>query len=222
MTMRFIYQLLMKRNKKTMSITLYIIWLIILLMRIATRSFVDVWLYLVMALLVLIIKDILLYLVVLKPTKKIGIRKQKLEIGDGNVHRYLLYNRTYIFPAVLVIYLIYVLIKQTHLWNMQNAIPYLIINESVLLGIVIVSGIFTIWKEDKDKQYQEVKESMRSTYISIGLSIFLSLLGTYIIYGQIIQLGWIAYIMSAIAGVLIFLIGIMIVQDDEQERDMKN
>lgn len=191
-------------------------------MRIATRSFVDVWLYLVMALLVLIIKDILLYLVVLKPTKKIGIRKQELGIGDGKVHRYLLYNRTYIFPTVLVIYLIYILIKQTHVRNMQNTIPYLIINESVLLGIVIVSGIFTIWKEDKDKQYQEVKESMRSTYISIGLSIFLSLLGTYIIYGQIIQLGWIAYIMSAIAGVLIFLIGIMIVEDDEQEKSMKN
>ncbi|MCX6823391.1 MAG: hypothetical protein NTX91_05400 [candidate division SR1 bacterium] len=216
----------MKRNKKTISIVLYVIWLIILLMRIATRSFADVGLYLILALDVLIIKDVLLYLVKLKPTKKIGIGnlesgtgKQELKIG--RLHRYLLYNRAYIFPVVLVMYLIYLLIKQTHVWNMQNTIPYLIINESVLLGIVIISGILTIWKEDKDKQYQVVSESMRSTYISIGLSIFLSLLGTYIIYGQIMQLGRIAYIISAIAGVLIFLIGVMIVEEDGKMEDGK-
>lgn len=216
----------MKRNKKTISIVLYVIWLIILLMRIATRSFADVWLYLILALDVLIIKDVLLYLVKLKPTKKIGIGN--LESGTGKqelkiwrLHRYLLYNRAYIFPVVLVMYLIYLLIKQTHVWNMQNTIPYLIINESVLLGIVIISGILTIWKEDKDKQYQVVSESMRSTYISIWLSIFLSLLGTYIIYGQIMQLGRIAYIISAIAGVLIFLIGVMIVEEDWKMEDGK-
>ena len=207
----------MKRNKKTISIALYIIWLIILLMRIATRSFADVWLYLILALDVLIIKDVLIYLVKLKPTTKIRIKNEELRIKNWRLHRYLLYNRAYIFPVVLVIYLIYLLIKQTHVWNMQNAITYLIINENVLLGIVLVSGILTIWKEDKDKQYQEVKESMRSTYISIWLSIFLSLLGTYIIYGQIIQLGRIAYIISAIAGVLIFLIGVMIVEEDGKE-----
>ena len=207
----------MKRNKKTISIALYIIWLIILLMRIATRSFADVWLYLILALDVLIIKDVLIYLVKLKPTTKIRIKNEELRIKNWRLHRYLLYNRAYIFPVVLVIYLIYLLIKQTHVWNMQNAITYLIINENVLLGIVLVSGILTIWKEDKDKQYQVVTESMRSTYISIWLSIFLSLLGTYIIYGQIIQLGRIAYIISAIAGVLIFLIGVMIVEEDGKE-----
>ncbi|MEI6672649.1 MAG: hypothetical protein WCL02_04930 [bacterium] len=45
-----------------------------------------------------------------------------------------------------------------------------------------------MWKEDKDKKYQKIIQSMNSTYISIALSIFLSLLGTYIIYGQTIAL----------------------------------
>lgn len=205
-------------NKKVSSpLILYGIWIVIVVMRISLGTFQYVALWLILVLVALVIKDVLVYFVVLKPTNKITyvkIENWKLKIKD-RLYRYLLMNRVYIFPMVLVLYLSYLLITQTHLWNLQNNIFYQIINENVLLSIVIISWVLTVWKEDKDKKYQKIIQSMNSTYISIALSIFLSLLGTYIIYGQTIALWWISYFISTIAGILIFLIGVMIVEEEE-------
>jgi len=219
-------------KKLSSTLLFYVIWLVIVIMRVSLGTFQDVALWLILVLVALVIKDVLLYFVILKPSKKItyiGIGEWGMENGEwrmgngkwgmsGRLYRYLLMNRVYVFPAVLVIYLIYLLIKQTHLWNLENNIFYQIINENVLLGIVIVSWILTVWKEDKDKKYQKITQSMSSTYISLALSIFLSLLWTYIIYGQTIALGRISYCISSIAGILIFLIGVMIIEEDGNEK----
>ncbi|MEI6775119.1 MAG: hypothetical protein WCL18_10540 [bacterium] len=117
-------------------------------MRLSLGTFQYVALWLILALVALVIKDVLLYFVVLKPTAKImysGIGNWKLGNGKresgiwGRIYYYLLVNRVYVFPAVLVLYLIFLLIKQTHLWNLHNNIFYQIINENVLLAMVIVS-----------------------------------------------------------------------------------
>ena len=186
-------------------------------MRLSLGTFQYVALWLILFFVALVIKDILVYFVDLKPTSKItyvGIENWNLKIKD-KLYRYLLINRVYVFPVVLVIYLSYLLIKQTHLWNLQDNIFYQIINENLLLVVVIISWIFTVWKEDQDKKYQKIVQSMNSTYVSLALSIVLSLLWTYIIYGQTIALGWISYFISSIAGILIFLIGVMIIEEEE-------
>ncbi len=205
-------------NKKVSStIVLYAIWIAIVIMRLSLGTFQYVALWLILFFVALVIKDILVYFVDLKPTSKItyvGIENWNLKIKD-KLYRYLLINRVYVFPVVLVIYLSYLLIKQTHLWNLQDNIFYQIINENLLLVVVIISWIFTVWKEDQDKKYQKIVQSMNSTYVSLALSIVLSLLWTYIIYGQTIALGWISYFISSIAGILIFLIGVMIIEEEE-------
>ena len=204
----------MKRDRKTVTIVLYIVWAAIFIMRIATWTFWQIGIWLIMALLALIIKDILLYTVHLQPMKTITHDTDKARQEPKNkLHYYLLANRVYIFPLVLVIYLIYLLIKQTHVWNLHNNIFYQIIDENVFLALVIISWILTVFQEEADKKYQHIETSLWSTYKYIALTIVLSLLWTYIIYTQTIQIGWIGYLISGIAGLLIFLIGVMVIED---------
>jgi len=195
------------------TIFLYIIWLIIVIFRVILGSFEEVWLWIVLAFNILVIKDVLLYMVDIKANKKISYDRKKIK--KSGLYYYLILNRVYVFPVLLTIYLIFLLIKQTHVFNLQNNIFYLILNENILLAWVIITWILTVFKDEKDKQYQITKDSLSSTYVHLGLSILLSLLGTFIILWQTITLGWIAYLISGIAGILIFLIGILIIEEDE-------
>jgi hypothetical protein len=209
----------MKLKNTSLTILLYIIWLIILIMRISLHSFEEVWLWLILVFVILAIKDVLIYMVDIKPTKKISYDRNKIK--KGWLYYYLLINRVYIFPFFLALYLIYLLIKQTHVYNLNNNIFYLILNENFLLAIVIISGILTIRHEWADKKYQKKSTSLWSTYLHIGLSIILSLLGVYIILWQVVILGWIGYVISGIAGILIFLIWILIIEEDDEEVNNK-
>ena len=213
---KYLYPTSSMNKKLSSTIVLYAIWIAIVIMRLSLGTFQYIALWLILAFVALVIKDILVYFVDLKPTSKItyiGTRKQETGIR-GKLYYYLLMNRVYVFPVVLVMYLTYLLIKQTHLWNLQDTIFYQITNENVLLVIVIISWIFTVWKEDQDKKYQKIVTSMNSTYVSLALSIVLSLLWTYIIYEQTMSLWWISYFISSIAGILIFLIGVMIIEEE--------
>ena len=209
----------MKLKNTSLTILLYIIWLIILIMRISFWTFEQVWLWLILVFIILVIKDTLLYMVDIKPTKKISYDRNKIK--KGWLYYYLLINRVYVFPFFLALYLIYLLIKQTHVYNLNNNIFYLILNENFLLAIVIISGILTIRHEWADKKYQKKSTSLWSTYLHIGLSIILSLLGVYIILWQVVILGWIGYVISGIAGILIFLIWILIIEEDDEEVNNK-
>jgi hypothetical protein len=209
----------MKIKNTSLTLGLYVIRLIIVIMRISLGTFDVIWFRLILVLVLLVIKDVLLYMVDCKATSKETYDRDSIKHDKKNrMYYYVLKNRVYVFPVVLSIYLIYLLIKQTHLWNLHNNIFYEIINENFLLVLVILSGILTIFKEDKDTHYKRVTQSMTQTYTHIWLSIFLSLLGTYILYGQVMQLWWISYIISGIVGILIFLIGILIIEDEEDKK----
>ncbi|MEI6672648.1 MAG: hypothetical protein WCL02_04925 [bacterium] len=59
-------------NKKVSSpLILYGIWIVIVVMRISLGTFQYVALWLILVLVALVIKDVLVYFVVLKPTNKI-------------------------------------------------------------------------------------------------------------------------------------------------------
>lgn len=185
-------------------------------MRISLGTFDVIWFWLILVLVILVIKDTLLYMVDIQATKTTKYDMSKLKTDKKNrLYYYLLQNRVYIFPVILSIYLLYLLIKQTHLWNLHNNIFYQILNENILLWAVIISGILTVWKEEKDKHYQIIQQSFTQTYKHIWLSLLLSLLWVYIIYIQVASLWWISYIISGIAGILIFLIGILIIEEDD-------
>ena len=111
-------------------------------MRIALGSFEQVGIWLVLAGVCLVIKDVMLYLFTPLPTQNTTYDLSKVKRGSNvrdNLYYYLLINRVYIFPTILVIYLGHLLITQTHVRNLHYSILYQIINENALLIILLIS-----------------------------------------------------------------------------------
>ena len=205
---------------------IYVFWIVL---------FVNSWIYgfidkLGLIIVVGFILSVIIHIFVsgleIKPSKKTStdLDAVNLDIKGHKLHKiyyYLIINRVYVFPALLVLYLVYLLIKQTHLRNLNNALFFALIDETLLMTLVIVSGIATIFREIKDKKYQKELLSKKSTYITLWLSIVLSVLGWYIIYLQTNVIGAISVPISSIAGVLIFLIGVLILEDEETAWSLK-
>ena len=208
-------------KKVSSTIFLYLVRAIIVIMRIALGSFEQVGIWLVLAGVCLVIKDVMLYLFTPLPTQNTTYDLSKVKRGSNvrdNLYYYLLINRVYIFPTILVIYLGHLLITQTHVRNLHYSILYQIINENALLIILLISWVLTTMQTNKDQTYQIIRTSMKATYTNIGLTILLALVWTYIICGQIVHLGWISYVLSGMAGVLIFLVGLIITEEDRENK----
>ncbi len=62
-------------------------------------------------------------------------------------------NRQYIFPVFLTVYLCFLFVKQTQLFDLQYSMPYLAMEEHILLLFTLVSGACLIWKESLDDTY---------------------------------------------------------------------
>lgn len=175
-------------------------------------------LYLCLWLVLLFIKDILKYFIdkfSFKTTKN-NLSKLFFDFTNSkinNIYLFLYLNRNYLFPFILIVYMIFLLVKQTHIFGLDKYKLFLF-NENILLGVTIFSGILTIFKDDKDKNY--ILEVKKNSYLYILLTILLSLLWTYIILEQTIKLWNLSYIISIISWILIFLVWISILEDDEE------
>lgn len=73
-----------------------------------------------------------------------------------------------------------------------------------------------MYQEDKDKKFETTRMSMEASYAYYALSVILWLLSTYIIYGQTNDLDTIWSIISVIAGVLVFLVGVLLMEEEEE------
>ncbi len=169
----------------------------------------------------LIIKDILIHFYEKKEIQTIKNDKKKL-FNDYNKKKissfYLIsfLNRNYFFSIILVIYLIYLLIWQTHIFWLDKITLFKLINQNILLWVTIFSWILTISNEKQDKNYQIIEKNTKSINKSIILTIFLSTLWTYIILDQTIKLWLLSYAISIISWILIFLIWMSILDDEEK------
>ncbi|MDD2870770.1 MAG: hypothetical protein PHS49_02170 [Candidatus Gracilibacteria bacterium] len=174
--------------------------------------------YITLGLLILILKDILMYFV---SFEKITVVKNSLaklkkaysasQVSFGDY--YLFMNRNYFFPTVLIAYLVFILLYQIKIIFMGDSL-YTLINSN-FLGIVVVSGVLTTFREDFDKTYQRKVKSYQGLYKNIVINSVLSVLGALIIMGETLDLGVLSYIISLIAGLLIFLVGISILEEEE-------
>ena len=126
-----------------------------------------------------------------------------------------LINRIYFFPCILTIYLVYLLIQQTQLRDLHQTNRYLITNETVLL--TILSGVFLVYKQEEDQKYETFVESRTSKLLYYALSIFLGGLTLFIISWQVSSLWTIGSVISLISWVLVFLVGVLLMEDDEEE-----
>lgn len=90
---------------------------------------------------------------------------------------------------MLTIYLAVLLIDQTHVFDLQVTQWYLLIDQTLLLGIVIASGVITVRGEEQRAMYETVVHSRAWAYLYVLLAGVLSLLGTWIIMQQVVDLG---------------------------------
>lgn len=170
----------------------------------------------------LVIKDITLYIIQFKPIRMRSFDLSKLhsqyQQKQITIRYYITFlNRVYIFPLILTLYLVYLLISQTHIWDLQLSIRYLMIQENFLLLLTILSWLFLIVKENKDHEYIYDKESIVAAYWYYMVSVTLGLLSTYLIHQQVHDLEVIWTIIAIIAWILVFLVGVILVEDEIPE-----
>lgn len=91
---------------------------------------------------------------------------------------------------------------------------YLLIDQTLLLGLVIASGVLTVRGEEQRTRYQTTTVSREMSYLYIVLAASLSLLGTWIIMQQVIDLGVIGKIIAMLAGVLIWMVGMLLREEE--------
>lgn len=114
----------------------------------------------------------------------------------------------HLFQTLLVVYLILLLIEQ--IW--QGFVSQYL-NLNYLLIIVIVVGILDVFSEHQKPVQERVK---KRDYIFIFL---LGIAGFLIIKFKTSQLGWLSWLISIIAGILIVLLSILVLQEDENEKE---
>ena len=208
------------KNSLIKTIITYIIFILIFVFLYKIWKFKNYWLYFVLWLVFIIIKTILDYFVWETKTysKKFEFKRLNKEFKKWKIwfiNYILVLNRNIIFPFILTIYMIYLLINQTHLFELDNIKIFKFINQNYLLWITIFSWILTVFKENIDEKY--LIEKMDNIYKNVLLTVFLSVLWTYIIFNQVIKLWFLSYPISIISGILIFLVWISILEDNEEE-----
>ena len=121
-------------------------------------------------------------------------------------HNASLVNHT--FQTLLVTYLVLLLIEQ--IWA---GFVSVYMNLNYLLGIVIILGILDVFSEQPKKKKEKVK-----WYDYLFISI-LGILGFVIIKFKTGDLGWLSWMISIIAGILIILLSLLVLEEDEGENE---
>ena len=116
----------------------------------------------------------------------------------------------HLFQTLLVTYLILLLVEQ--IWQ---GIVSTYLNLNYLLVIVIIAGVLDVFSENP---LLSKKKPTKIDYIFI---IILGILGFAIIKYKTLSLGWLSWLISLIAGVLIILLSILVLEEDESSSSEK-
>ncbi|MGV8152630.1 MAG: hypothetical protein ACP5OG_06105 [Candidatus Nanoarchaeia archaeon] len=111
----------------------------------------------------------------------------------------------YLFQTLLVTYLGLLLIEQ--IWA---GIVSTYLNLNWLLVVVIISGILDVFSEHNETKNQK---PTKKDYIFISV---LGILGFIIIKYKTHDLGWLSWLISVIAGILIVLLSSLVLEDSEE------
>jgi len=109
----------------------------------------------------------------------------------------------HLFQTLLVTYLLLLLIEQ--IWS-GFVSTYL--NLNYLLVLTILVGILDVFSEHKKKEEKATKKDKILIYV-------LGILGFVIIKYKTTELGYLSWIISIIAGILIILLSLLVLEDQE-------
>lgn len=122
--------------------------------------------------------------------------------------------RKYCFPLFLMLYLVYVLIDTTKIRNLHVSTFFMVMNESFLLFMTMVSWIVMLFWEQYDKQYILKEKSKKLWVLYIILIYFLSALGWYIVLQQVIELWVVGMMIGNIVVLLLFFVGLLLLEEE--------
>ncbi|MBS3077555.1 hypothetical protein J4233_04760 [Candidatus Pacearchaeota archaeon] len=111
----------------------------------------------------------------------------------------------HIFQTLLVTYLVLLLIEQ--LWE---GVVSVYLNLNYLLIAVIVAGIVDVFSEVPYKMHERVKTKNYWFVFALGI------LGFFIIKFKTSSLGWLSWVISLIAGVLIILLSMLVLEEEDE------
>ncbi len=117
----------------------------------------------------------------------------------------------HLFQTLLVTYLLLLLLEQ--IWQGSVSTYF---NLNYLLVIVILAGILDVFSEHSAQKKQEIKTRDYLFIIALGIA------GAVIIFFKTRELGWLSYVISLIAGILIILLSILVLQDDKEEENKQH
>lgn len=122
--------------------------------------------------------------------------------------------RKYVFPTFLTIYLLYLLIEKTAVWNLHVSTPFLSLNKSFLLTMTIVSWIVMFFGEKWDKRYTIHRSSITLSRFCFALIAIISVVWWYLILQEVMKL-WVVWIIIAnIVVLLLFFIWLLLLEED--------
>lgn len=114
----------------------------------------------------------------------------------------------HVFQTLLVTYLVLLLAEQ--IWT---GIVSIYLNLNYLLVIVIIAGVLDVFSEHPLRAKEKIK---KKDYLFIFL---LGIAGFTIIKFKTAALGWLSWIISIIAGILIILLSLLVLGEDEDENE---
>lgn len=115
-----------------------------------------------------------------------------------------------LFQSFLITYLILFLIEQVWIGSVS-----FYLNLNYFLMIIIVLGILHIFSEHKKQKSEKIRVR---DYVFISI---LGILGLIIIKIKTADLGWLSWIISIIAGILIVLLSVLVLGEDELTDEKK-
>jgi len=137
-----------------------------------------------------------LKLLIISNIKMDKLFKEKLKKAGVNLNKKL-------FEYLLIFYLILLLIQEFK----PKIIP---LNMNYMLVLVIILGVITVLT------YTPRKKQQKTTKYDYYLIYALGAIGTALIFIKIKELGWLAYLISIIAGILIILLSKLVLEENEE------
>ena len=111
----------------------------------------------------------------------------------------------YTFQILLVTYLVLLLVEQV--WP---GVVSVYLNLNYFLIFVILSGILDVFSEHEKKAEQEANWKDYSFVFVLGI------LGFVIIKYKTFELGWLSWLISVIAGILIILLSVLVLEENNE------
>lgn len=116
-----------------------------------------------------------------------------------------------IFKVSLISYLLFYLINDTFTGFVSDYF-----NITIILWVTIIAGVLSIWLgNEKNESNERATSGGLKEYAFISI---LSLVSIFLIYYRIQSVGRLSYYISILSGVIIFLISILIRNEDKNEK----